>query len=308
MKWLLSATIVFALSFQSTVARGASEKVLYAFQGGQDGAEPDAALLNLDGVLYGTTYNGGGAANCVQGCGTVFKVSKTGAETVLYAFKGGSDGAIPVAGLINVGGTLYGTTYNGGGSANCPQGCGTVFKVTTSGSVQRVYSFGGGGDGANPGARLVDVGGTLYGTTYQGGESGVGTVFRVTTTGAETVLYSFKTGTDGANPAAGLISDGGALFGTTEFGGIYDGGTVFQVTTAGVENVLYVFQGGTDGANPAAALIRVGSVFYGTTSAGGGSERWPAKFGQRYKWKPCLKAASMPRIRSNHGTTSTADA
>jgi hypothetical protein len=98
--------------------------------------------------------------------------------------QGGSDGALPLGDLINVGGALYGTTQYGGGSTGCSggAGCGTVFKVTAKG-----VAFKGGSDGANPQDRLINVGGTLYGTTYGGGATGTGcaaggcgTVFKVT--------------------------------------------------------------------------------------------------------------------------------
>ena len=105
-------------------------------------------------------------------------MTKDGGESVVYSFKGGNDGAYPYAGLINVGGTLYGTT-SAGGSANCDGGCGTVFKVTPRGAKSVVYSFKGGRDGAVPVASLISVGGTLYGTAREGGRRGNGTVFAV---------------------------------------------------------------------------------------------------------------------------------
>jgi uncharacterized repeat protein (TIGR03803 family) len=93
---------------------------------------------------------------------------------VLYSFKGGSeDGEYPEAGLINVKGTLYGTTYDGGAN-----GDGTVFAITTSGAETVLHSFkGGSGDGEDPEAGLLNVKGTLYGTTFEGGANGDGTVF-----------------------------------------------------------------------------------------------------------------------------------
>ncbi len=258
-------------------ARAASEKVLYSFKGGNDGAYPDAGLIAVDGTLYGTTSEGGGSG-CSQnnGCGTVFKVTTAGVETVLHAFKGAPDGSYPTGALINVHGTLYGTA-GGGGTGNSD---GTVFKVTTEGAETTLYSFQGGTDGAGPSAGLIDLGGTLYGTTEAGGNgngvSGYGTVFKVTKTGAETVLYAFKGTPDGRAPLAALINVGGTLYGTTELGGDpgcasqnYGCGTVFKVTTAGAETVLYSFTGGSDGRNPFAGLTKVGDALYGTTFEGG---------------------------------------
>ncbi|MGA8663367.1 MAG: choice-of-anchor tandem repeat GloVer-containing protein, partial [Candidatus Cybelea sp.] len=92
--------------------------VLYSFKGGSsDGAYPEAALVNVKGKFYGTTYGGG-----ANGDGTVFAITKFGTETVLYSFEDGGDANLPEAGLINVNRTLYGTTYGGG-----KDGDGTVF-------------------------------------------------------------------------------------------------------------------------------------------------------------------------------------
>jgi len=157
------------------------ETVLYSFKLDGDGAQPIGGLIDVGGTLYGTTQYGG-AASCPYGCGTVFKITTAGDETVLYSFKGGTDGALPQAGLINVGGTLYGTTEFGG-NGNCNTegiiGCGTVFKITTAGVETVMHTFKGGSDGFYPHAGLIDVGGTLYGTTNEGGATGNGTVFKV---------------------------------------------------------------------------------------------------------------------------------
>src|SRR5580704_3581575 len=113
---------------------------------------------------------------------------------VLYSFGGGSDGANPVSALIDVGGTLYGTTAAGGSYA-CPYqldsiyspSCGTVFSITRGGTENVLHVFGGyPNDGANPYAALIDVKGTLYGTTgYGGGYDcpyySCGTLFSITT-------------------------------------------------------------------------------------------------------------------------------
>ncbi len=175
-------------------------------------------------MLYGTTRFGGGAkGGC---CGTVYSISAAGAEKVLYRFKGGADGASPQGDLIDVGGTLYGTTILGGGSGcYSGAGCGTVYAVTTGGDEKVLYRFAGGSDGAGPQVGLIDVNDTLYGTTTSGGGSGCvegcGTVYSVSTAGAERVLYSFAGGSDGMYPKA-LVSVKGTLYGATSLGG--DGG------------------------------------------------------------------------------------
>src|ERR1700729_3324423 len=256
-----------------------SETVLHNFAGGADGAFPSASLLKLDDTLYGTTSAGGSYANCGSvGCGTVFKTTKSGAQRVLYVFAGGKDGAYPQAGLIDVNGTLFGTTYGGGIGTGCGVlGCGTVFKVTRSGIERVLYSFRGGSDGANPGAELIEVNGMFYGTTFSGGVNGNGTVFKVSRSGKEDILYRFAGGSDGANPDSTLLAVNRTLYGTTiEGGGSFDYGTIYKVTTSGKESVLHSFTGGSDGANPRAALVRVKGALYGTTpigGTGGGCER-----------------------------------
>lgn len=250
-----------------------AERVAYAFKGGRDGDSPGASLLDVGGLLYGTTIGGGSSTNCGGGCGTVFAVNPaTGVKKTVHIFKGGRDGVFPFAGLIEVGGTLYGTTDSGGTS-----GYGTVFALNpTTGAETVVYSFKGGADAGNPLANLISVGGTLYGTTISGGGSvncgdGCGAVFAVDpTTGNETVVYAFHGGNDGATPYASVIEVDGTLYGTTGFGGTGGNGTVFAVNpTTGRETVLYSFQGGDDGANPYAGLIDVAGTLYGTARGGG---------------------------------------
>jgi uncharacterized repeat protein (TIGR03803 family) len=245
---------------------GQTENVIYSFAGADDGAYPATTLTNVAGMLYGTTEVGGS-----NNAGTAFASTTSGAETVLYAFKGfanGMDGEYPFAGLTNVGGTLYGTTADGGGD-----NVGSVFTITTSGAYSPVYDFGNIGDGEYPYAGLTKVGSTLYGTTALGGANNLGAVYKIKCrTGAcsESVLYSFASVSDGAYPYGGLTDVGGMLYGTTTEGGASYEGTVFAVTTAGAESVLHSFAGGSDGAFPAYAnLTKVGSTLYGTTNNGG---------------------------------------
>jgi uncharacterized repeat protein (TIGR03803 family) len=156
------------------VAPDGTETVLYSFAGGSDGANPYAGVVQgSDGNFYGTTYAGGS-----NGLGTVFKLTPSGTETVLYSFAGGSsDGANPEAGLIQASdGNFYGMTYRGGSS-----GLGTVFKLTPAGTETVLHAFAGSSDGANPWADLVQGSdGNLYGSTFAGGASAHGTFFKVT--------------------------------------------------------------------------------------------------------------------------------
>ena len=152
---------------------------LYSFTGGNDGAYPEAGLVQgSDGNFYGTTSAGGTYVFGYKGYGTVFKISTNGVLTSLYSFTGGNDGGEPLAGLVQGSdGNFYGTTKNGGTNG----GYGTVFQMDTNGALTTLYSFTGGNDGAYPEAGLVQGGdGNFYGTTYGGGTNGNGTVFRLT--------------------------------------------------------------------------------------------------------------------------------
>ena len=134
---------------------------------------------------------------------------------VLYSFAGaGSDGFKPQAGLIDLNGTLYGTTTFGGLNNH-----GTVFSVSMTGGEHVLHSFAGGvNDGGYPYASLTNVGGKLYGTTYADGANGRGTVFSVSTSGRERIVRSFV---KGAYPTASLIDVKDRLDGSTTEGGAY---------------------------------------------------------------------------------------
>jgi uncharacterized repeat protein (TIGR03803 family) len=219
-----------------TIGASGAYKVLYAFNGSSDGYGPDGRLLDVKGTLYGVTHGGGTACKSHLGCGIVYALTTSGKEKVLHNFKGPPDGWFPLSGLIEVNGTLYGTTLLGGNSGcQSSEGCGVVYSITTSGSEKVLYRFKGGSDGGNPLASLVEVNGTLYGTTRGGGAHGFGTVFRISTSGAEQVLHSFV-GTDGAQPRTDLIDVNGTLYGTAYSGGYEKGcggkgcGTVFALT------------------------------------------------------------------------------
>lgn len=212
------------------IAHGGKESVLYDFKGDAssegDGESPYAGLAKLKGTFYGTTGYGGAYDG-----GSVFSVSTSGKEKILYSFfHTSTDAERPDAPLTVVGNTLYGTSLYGG-----KYGKGTVYSVSTGGSERVIYSFGSGSDGAYPEARVISVGGELYGTTEAGGSSsscsgGCGTVFEVSAGGAERVLHSFTGGNDGAAPEAGLLSYKKELYGTTAEGGANSLGTVFALT------------------------------------------------------------------------------
>jgi uncharacterized repeat protein (TIGR03803 family) len=193
---------------------------------------------------------------------------------VLYRFGGGNDGAYPTTNLIDVNGTLYGTTTQGGGYGCSGIGCGTVYSISTDGVEKVLHRFGSGADGAIPAARLEELNGKLYGTTVVGGEFGNGTVYSITTSGQEKVLHSFESGyADGSEPVANLINVSGTLYGTTYIGGgtssLCNCGTVYSITTRGVEKVVHRFNQASDGQLPVAGLAKVNGVMYGTTAQGG---------------------------------------
>jgi uncharacterized repeat protein (TIGR03803 family) len=266
---LTVAALIGAGVFPAQSAQAQTFKVLHNFTGSPDGGYPYGGLVrDASGNLYGTTETGG-----ANGAGTVFKVDKSGKETVLYSFQGGSDGANPFAGVIrDAQGNLYGTTANGG-----PSGAGTVFKVSKAGKETVLYSFLGGSDGCYPfGGLLRDSAGDLYGTTEVCGAFGVGTVFEVSKTGKETILHSFAGGEkDGEYPSfTTLIMDAkGVLYGVTEEGGAINLGTVYKLTKSGKLTVLHSFNGGTtDGCDifGTPAMDKDGNL-YGTANACGSS-------------------------------------
>jgi uncharacterized repeat protein (TIGR03803 family) len=191
---------------------------------GPDGKFPLAGLLLSGTIVYGTTSAGG-----ASGKGTVFSIDSHKRFKTLYEFKGGADGSDPEGPLVeDVNGNLYGTTFQGGGSANCPGGCGTVYEIDTAGNESVIYSFKGGADGANPRGTIVIFGQGVYGVTNAGGQGnpGYGVIFEVKANGSETVIHRFAGGADGENPFGGLQKDvHGNLYGTTVYGGDMSCGT-----------------------------------------------------------------------------------
>jgi uncharacterized repeat protein (TIGR03803 family) len=251
----LLLSLILILLFAPFASAKWKEKVLYSFQGGNDGAVPAGGVVfDKQGNLYGATSDGGSAND-----GTVFELiapTKHGGawiESLLYVFQGfnsDGDGASPGSGLvIDKIGNLYGTTaYGGNGPCTLlgsPTGCGMAYKMSppsTKGGVwikTILYNFLGGKDGQFPSGDLTfDTAGNLYGATQFGGGFGscdspyyqhCGTIFELiapkTKNGkwTEKVLYSFKAGKDGANPNGGLVFDkAGAIYGTTYSGADQD--------------------------------------------------------------------------------------
>jgi uncharacterized repeat protein (TIGR03803 family) len=243
-----------------------------------DGYQPEAAMIQgANGNFYGTTELGG-----TSGYGTVFEMTRSGTITTLHSFAGyPADGAYPIAGVVQAAnGTFFGTTERGGSSTSCQTfggvfGCGTVFKITSSGKLTTLHSFDT-TDGALPDGGLVEAGSGLYGTTSDVATSTFGTIFKITPAGMLTTLYNFCSQAgcaDGAYPASGLVkATDGNLYGTTEQAGTGNAGTVFEITTAGTLTTLHSFDQ-ADGEAPFGGLLQAtnGSL-YGTTSTGGTNE------------------------------------
>jgi uncharacterized repeat protein (TIGR03803 family) len=239
------------------------QTVLHSFAGGTtDGCFPGGGLaMDKYGSLYGTTSSCG-----ADNYGTLFKLGKKGAYTLLHSFAG-RDGAYPgnSSPILGRQGNIYGVTFEGGRA-----GAGVVYKLTKR-RIKVLYAFRGATDGCSPSATpAMDKAGNLYGTTSGNGCSGNGTVWKVSPKGAETILHSFAGGTtDGCNPYGGVVRDPkGNLYGTTFSCGAYNAGTVWELS-GDTLTLLHSFSG-SDGLYPNGDLLRDSKGgLYGTAHNGG---------------------------------------
>ena len=240
-----------------------------------------------DGNLYSTSTDGGLNNNNE---GTIFQLSPSGSMTPLWSFDGNNktnSGIYPYSGLtLGTDGNFYGTTYEGGSSSNA----GTVFKVTTSGKITTLYTFGG-FNCCVYAAPIQGFDGNYYGTTSNGGGEVFGTVYKMTPAGKVTFIYTFP-GTSGlAYPMAVTLGTDGNFYGTALGGGANKFGGVFKITPGGKLTVLYSFKGTPDGETPKGTIIQASDgTFYGTTEAGGANG-----FGSIYKMTP---AGALTILRS----------
>jgi len=287
--------VVFKLTPPAVAGGAWTESVLYAFQGGYDGATPGDVVFGPNGTLYGTTAGGGlPAFSCRRvGCGTVFQLTpptkrdSSWTKTILYTFPGtATDGRSPTYEIVfDSHGALYGTTA-GGGTSNY---YGTVFQLAPPAKANGawtetvLHNFTGGSDGGYPGGGLaIGTDGSVYGAaSYSGVANDSGTVFQLTPPAVAggpwtyTVLHTFAGGSDGATPASTPTFDqNGNLYGTTENGGssaCYQGcGTVFKLAPpsgggAWTETVLHNWP--SSGQNPNASIVVFhNGLLYGTTT------------------------------------------
>ena len=295
-EWKMACAILLLCLLATAFASAQSFTSLMSFDG-TDGASPNGTLIQgLDGNFYGTTQGGGPTLdvcffNFGDGCGTVYKITPSGALTTLYNFcseANCTDGANPMASLVlGFDGNFYGTTSAGGAN-----GVGTVFKITPGGMLTTLHSFTGADGGQPMGALMQATDGTFYGTTSTGGPGSAlcppwyypttcGTVFKITPEGTLTSLHNFCVGTtctDGGSPRAELIqATDGNFYGTTYAGGANNDcgyqscGTVFRLTPSGELTTLYSFCSiGApycfDGSNPSTGLVQgADGNLYGTS-------------------------------------------
>ena len=247
---------------------------LHSFGPLPDGHLPGTLVQASDGNFYGTTLQGG-----TNGTGMLFRITPSGTLTTIHNFcsqSGCADGTAPLALIQGNDGNLYGVT-GGGGSGG---GYGTIFKITTTGTLTTLHSFNF-TDGSGPEGLVQATDGNFYGTTNSGGFSNsncsygnnpgtCGTVFKMTPTGAFTTLHIFNY-TDGANPGAPPIqgSDGN-FYGTTSTGGTTGAGTIFEITSTGtLTTVHYLDPKNGDGAFPVGLVQHSNGIFYGPTVHGG---------------------------------------
>jgi len=261
------------------ITSGGTFTTLYKF-GSQNNDQHNiygGVTLDTSGNLYGTSLYGGSFGNCSGGCGTVWKLSSNGTETVLHSFDG-SDGAYPFGGKLKIDeqGNLYGLT-SWGGTSNA----GTLFKITSGGTFSVLHNFGCRHDDCYPTGSLRKYNGNLYGTAEGYGSHGCcGTMWQYNLSRQTlTVLHSFS-GPDGNRPIGGVgCQEGrkktvcaGNLFGTTFLGGTNGYGTAWEIDSSGTFSTLHNFAH-SDGANPydRPFVDQKGNV-YGTTVNGGSDD------------------------------------
>lgn len=141
---------------------------------GVNGAKPHGSIISDGNFLYGMTAYGGTSTNCINGCGTVFKIKPDGTEyTKLFDFAGTLNGARPYGSLIYDGAVLYGMTNQGGANNN-----GVLFKINLDGTrYVKLFDFADLNGYFTWGSLILD-GTNLYGMTVAGGANNKGVIFK----------------------------------------------------------------------------------------------------------------------------------
>lgn len=228
-----------------------------------DGGNPFGNLYqHTDGFLYGMNRTGGAKTS-----GTAYRISTSGAFTLLHSFVPETEGATPNGGFVRGGdGNLYGFTSSGGAT-----GGGVAIKMNTSGAVTILTSFDGSIKGNAPYETLIKGrDSAYYGTVSNGGLYGYGAIIKICG-GTTTPVYSFNRNADGGTPKGSLLlASDGNFYGMTSDGGSKGYGTIFRLTPKGAFGVLYHFNGPVDGGFPQGSLIQGTDGFlYGITNSGG---------------------------------------
>lgn len=238
---------------------GGITTVLHSFNRQTEGGIPKGSLIQAtDGNFWGMTPEGGS-----KGFGTIFKMTPAGTYIVVHEFNSPTEGSNAQGSLVQgTDGNLYGMTNSGG-----PNGTGTIFKMTLTGTFTVLHSFVSASEGANPNGNLIQAtDGNFYGMTSYSARA-----FKIAPAGTFTVLHTFVTNTEGYNPQGSFVQGkDGNFYATTQDGGSYGGGTIFKMTSAGTVSVLKHFNQVPDGKNPKGNLVQASDGnFYGMTYYGG---------------------------------------
>jgi uncharacterized repeat protein (TIGR03803 family) len=300
---------------QSAARTTSSYAVAYSFRGAPDGDVPTSSLISDgSGRLYGVTYYGGATTRGCNGCGTFFTFDPaSGQETALYSFgETRDDGQLPNS-LLFYNGSFYGTTQDGGTSADL----GTVFKIAPPAREGGKWNetilhrfHGSPSDGSSPSQLTIDASGAIYGTAGDGGGVtkcflGCGAIFELTPPQGkgkwrETILHSFADVPDGAGPNSLILAPTGTLYGETDEGGrsraCGDGrgcGTVFALKPSRrgsrwTETIVHSFKAAkapkNDGEFPSGIALTSDGAVYGVTAYGGPPQQC---YTQGYPWSGC---------------------
>ncbi|MGA2694435.1 MAG: choice-of-anchor tandem repeat GloVer-containing protein [Terriglobales bacterium] len=241
-----------------------------------NGESPSSLVLARDGNFYGTTTAGGFGNGCNRtGCGTFFRLTPTGAITVLYNFCSGKcrDGSAPTSLIQASNGYLYGVTTGGGHSL----ADGTLFQLSLDGGLTTLYRFCSQSnctDGLAPQSLIEGSDGNLYGATAGGGDlncnpgpgAGCGTIFELAHTGAFSTLHTFESA-DGSYPYGLSQGTNGKFYGVTSNGGSNSAcdlgcGTIYSFDAGLAPFTSFVFPAG----KPGQTIGLLGQGFTGTSA------------------------------------------